>query len=252
MQAQNGQRHTKQLNRNHRMEYRLNVALAVFVCLNVLAFILETLPSLKPYQAFFDRFEQVSLIVFTVEYVCRLWTSVDGKQNKNRLKAVLKYALRPLMIIDLLAILPFYLSFSVSLSVLDLRFLRLFRLFRLMILLKIFRHSPAMRLMVHVFFDVWNELLVAIMGMLFLLVFSSTLVFYLEHAVQPDVFISIPHTMWWGIETLTTVGYGDMYPITPLGKILGACVALVGIGIFALPAAIFTASFSKRLKELKN
>lgn len=143
--------------------------------------------------------------------------------------------LTPLAMIDLFAILPFYLPMIIPL---DLRFIRAVRLFRLFRLFKIGRYSKALSLLKKVLKDKKEELILIIFVVFLLLIIFSSLMYFIEKEAQPEAFSSIPEAMWWGIITLTTVGYGDVYPITPLGKILGALIAFLGIGMFALPAGI--------------
>ena len=139
---------------------------------------------------------------------------------------------------------PFYLTL-----VFDLRILRLIRLFRLLRLLKMLRYSESLRIFTDVYRMKKSELAMVFMVILFLLVIASALIFHVEQEAQPEAFSSIPAAMWWGGATLTTVGYGDIYPITPLGKFLGAIIALLGIGLFALPAAILGSGFVGALRR---
>jgi len=148
-------------------------------------------------------------------------------------------------LVDLVAILPFYLPLVLT----DLRILRLIRLFRLLRLLKMLRYSESLRIFTDVYRMKKSELAMVFMVILFLLVIASALIFHVEQEAQPEAFSSIPAAMWWGVATLTTVGYGDIYPITPLGKFLGAIIALLGIGLFALPAAILGSGFVGALRR---
>jgi len=149
-------------------------------------------------------------------------------------------------LVDLLAILPFYLPMLLPI---DLRFLRALRLMRLFRLLKMGRYVKSLRLMRHVLARRKEELLITLFSVLLLLVLSSSLMYFIEREAQPDKFASIPAAMWWGIATLTTIGYGDMYPVTALGKILGGFIALLGIGLFALPAGILASGFAAEIQQ---
>ncbi len=151
--------------------------------------------------------------------------------------------------IDLMAILPFYLP---KLIPFDLRFLRAVRLFRIFRLLKLGRYSESVRLLGRVLNAKKEELGVTIFAVLILLVICSSLMYYAEHQAQPEAFSSIPAAMWWGIVTLTTVGYGDVYPITLPGKILGAIIAVLGIGLFALPAGILASGFADEMQKKRS
>ena len=149
-------------------------------------------------------------------------------------------------LVDLIAIAPFYLPL---LFTFDFRMLRLLRLFRLMRLLKVLRYSESLRVFSDVYRMKKSELTMCFLAILFLLVIASALIFEVEHEDQPEAFSSIPAAMWWGVATLTTVGYGDIYPTTPLGKFLGSIIALLGIGLFALPAGIISSGFVVALRR---
>jgi voltage-gated potassium channel len=219
----------------------VNVFIVLLIFLNAIAFAAETVDHLADrYGAYFDAFNVFSVIVFTVEYVLRVWSAVDIPML-SRLppwRARLRFALRPIMLIDLFAFLPFYLQWFVPL---DLRVLRVLRLFRL---LKLVRYSPALQTLGRVIADEYRALLGALLVMLVLLLFASTAIYFLEREAQPDKFGSIPAAAWWALSTLTTVGYGDVVPVTPWGKVVGGIVMLLGVGMFALPIAIIATGFS--------
>ena len=147
-----------------------------------------------------------------------------------------------MMIIDLLAILPFYLYLLVPFDLRALRVLRLFRLFRL---LKLLRYSPALLTLKRVVAREYRALLGALLLMMMLMLFSAAIIYFLEREAQPDKFGSIPAAAWWALATLTTIGYGDIVPITPWGKVFGGIVMLFGLGMFALPIAILATGFSQ-------
>ncbi|MBI9078752.1 MAG: ion transporter [Pseudodesulfovibrio sp.] len=214
--------------------------LVILILLNVLAAIMETMEEISAiYRHIFRVFEYFSVAIFTVEYAARMWVCDEGMGNAGIIGRI-KHALRPLMLVDLLAILPFYLPFLLPA---DLIFLRAIRLMRLLRVLKLGRYSDA----IHVFFSVIRlkkeQLAVAGFGLGILLIIAASMMYYFEHLVQPAIFGSIPHSMWWAIITLTTVGYGDAYPVTAMGRVLASIIALLGIGMFALPAGILSAGF---------
>ena len=219
----------------------VNVFIVVLIFLNAIAFAAETVDDLAArYGPYFHALNVFSVIVFTVEYVLRVWSAVDIPML-SRLppwRARLRFALRPIMLIDLFAFLPFYLQWIVPL---DLRVLRVLRLFRL---LKLVRYSPALQTLGRVIADEYRALLGALLVMLVLLLFASTAIYFLEREAQPDKFGSIPAAAWWALSTLTTVGYGDVVPVTPWGKVVGGIVMLLGVGMFALPIAIIATGFS--------
>jgi voltage-gated potassium channel len=160
-----------------------------------------------------------------------------------------KYIFSGMAIVDLLSILPFFVDMALPFIEIDLRALRIVRLFRLLRMLKIARYLKALTIMQAVLRERKEQIMVSVMFILFLLVIVSTMMYYVENDAQPEKFSSIPATMWWGIETLTTVGYGDMIPITPYGKVFGGMIAILGIGLFALPAGIFSSGLTEHLRK---
>lgn len=215
------------------------------ILLNVAAVIIETVqPIYEKYHPFFDAFETVSVIIFSLEYVIRVWACTAMEKYKHPIWDRLKYMVSIGAIIDLLAILPFYLVF-----ISDGRILRILRLFRLF---KLGRYSLAFNLISLVVKKRKAELAVSLTLLIILLVFASTLMYYVESESNPGGFQSIPETMWWGVATLTTVGYGDVYPITPLGKFLAGIIAILGVGLFALPAGIVASGFESELSNKKK
>lgn len=219
----------------------VNAFIIVLIILNAVAFAAETVDHLaERYGAFFHYFNIFSVAVFSIEYVLRVWSAIDIPMLSRmpRWKARFRFALRPIMLIDLFAVLPFYFQWLIPI---DLRALRVLRLFRL---LKLARYSPALQTLGRVLAQESSALLGALLVMLVLLLFASTGIYFLERGAQPEKFGSIPAAAWWAIATLTTVGYGDVVPITPAGKVLGGFVMLLGVGMFALPIAIIATGFS--------
>jgi len=220
------------------------------IILNVIAVILETIESLSfRFFHLFKIFEIFSIIIFTIEYVLRVWSCATNSKYKHPIFGRTKFIITPLAIIDLIAILPFYLPMLISI---DLRFIRALRLTRIFRLFKLARYSEAIKLFGKVIKNKKEELYITAFVIFILLIISSSLLYCVECEAQPNVFSSIPAAMWWGVSTLTTVGYGDIYPITPLGKILGAVISLLGIGLFALPAGLLSAGFIEEIRKSKE
>jgi voltage-gated potassium channel len=214
------------------------------ILLNIAAFVAETVPALSAaYGPYFWAFEVFSVAVFSIEYGLRLWTAVEVPFLKRLKpwKARLKLALRPALLIDLAAILPFFLGMFLSIDLRVLRALRLLRFFKLS------RYSPAMHTLLRVLVNEQRALIGAGLLLLTVVLFASTGIYYLEGRLQPDKFGSVPDAAWWAIATLTTVGYGDVAPMTPLGKFFGSFVMVTGLCILALPVAIISAGFAQEL-----
>lgn len=223
----------------------LDAVITVVILINIAALTIQTVANLPDYvYDVINWIEIGSIIFFTVEYLTRIWVAVEDETLQQYRFPRLRFMARPFAVIDLLAVLPFYLLLITGLNVKVLLILRLFRL------LKLVRYFRALQLMLNVFRSKSQELLIALFFTLTILLFVSFLMYYVEGPHQPEVFGSVPETFWWGIVTLTTVGYGDVVPITPMGKFFGGCIAILGIGIFALPAGILASGFSEELKRV--
>jgi voltage-gated potassium channel len=223
------------------------ISLIIF---NIVCVILETVGSLHTkYNKLFTNLETFSVIVFTIEYLARIWSCTIEKKFKEPVFGRIRFMFTFLAVVDLLAILPFYLPMLIAV---DLRFIRALRLFRLVRVFKIGRYSQSMKNFARVIEDKKEELVISFSIILILIVIASSLMFYVEHEKQPEAFSSIPKAMWWAVTALTTVGYGDVYPITPLGKFLGSLISLLGIGMFALPAGILASGFTEIIRSRRK
>ena len=225
----------------------VSVSLTALIVLNITALVLETVDeihNLSPRA--FSVFEAVSVGVFTVEYLLRIWSCVADPRYSHSISGRLRFIASPLALVDLIAILPFYAAL-LNLSEVDLRVLRAARLMGRAA--RLGQYSSGLRTLGRVVQAKRTELVTVIMVLSLLLLLSSSLMFYAENDAQPDVFSSIPETMWWGIITLTTVGYGDAYPITVLGRTLAGLMAVLGIGLFALPAGILGSGFIEEVQH---
>lgn len=216
------------------------------IVLNVAAFVLETVQPIRASAPrFFVELERVSIAIFSAEYLFRVWSSTADARYAHPVRGRLRWMSTPLAIADLLAVLPFFLP----MLGIDLRAFRAIRIFRLFRLAKMGRYSIAMQTFGRVIRKKKEELLITLMLLIFVLFFASALLYFAENRAQPDAFSSIPAAMWWGIATLTTVGYGDVYPITALGRFLAAIIAVMGIGMFALPTGILGAAFVEEIQS---
>lgn len=226
-----------------------DIVITCSISINIGAFIASTSPNLSYEQkVFLENIEIISSLVFTIEYALRLWVCTVERKYSHPLWGRLKYSLTPLSIIDLISILPFYALLLFP----NLSFVNLIRLLRLLRLLKISRYSEPVRTLGAVLSAKKEELTATAFAVFILLIFASSVMYFVEHEAHPKAFGSIIDSMWWGVVTLTTVGYGDVYPITPLGKFLGAILAFLGIGLFALPAGIIASGFAEEVQKRKQ
>lgn len=220
------------------------------IIINVILVILDTFSGFPQWViSVFRVTEIVSVILFTIEYLLRLWTADLIYKDKSAFKARVKYIFSFMALVDLLAILPFYMPFIFPI---DLRVLRMIRLFRLLRLLKVNRYTKALLSVGEVLKRKSAQLFSSIFVVLILMIMASVLMYTIENEAQPEVFVNAFSGLWWAIATLTTVGYGDIYPITGLGKLLGSVIALLGIGLVAVPTGIITAGFMEKITLEKD
>lgn len=232
-----------------RVSRTIDIFLVVLISLNVLSVILETLPSLSDREhAYFKGFETFSVLIFTIEYVARVWCSIesDPLQKHSPLMSRIRYMLTPMALIDLIVILPFYLSMFVTI---DLRFMRVLRLLRVF---KLTRYSSSMSLLLQVLQRESKPIAAAMFVLFMLIIVAASLTYFAEHDAQPEAFSSIPAAMWWAIVTMTTVGYGDVIPVTMMGKMLAAVISIMSLGIVALPAGILASGFNEALSQRRR
>jgi len=215
-------------------------ALVVLILANAAAVVLESIPKVRAHWGPSLRvFELLSIAVFTLEYLTRVWASREAGPRW-------RYVTHPLAIVDFLAIAPYYL---VHLLGIDLRFLRLFRLLRLF---KLARYLAPLSVLGNVLRSEARMLIAGSIVVLMILVISACVVHLLEQHAQPDVFGTVPQAMWWAVVTLTTVGYGDVTPVTVPGRIVGAIIMLMGVGMVALPAGLMASRFSEEMNKRRS
>jgi voltage-gated potassium channel len=216
-----------------------NTALTVLICLNIIAVFVASFDEIYvKYKQLFNYFEYFSIAVFTIEYLLRIWTAF-GQSTKSKTPYIFSFY----GLTDLLAILPFYLPFIFGI---DLRILRVFRLFRVV---KLFRYNNSFDLIAKVLKNEKDKLVATVFIMIILILFASSMMYLFENKAQPDTFPNIPTTLWWAVATLTTVGYGDTYPITVLGKLLGGIIAILGIGLVAMPSGIIAMGLIEEVRS---
>lgn len=212
-----------------------DVFIQLLILLSILSFTIETIPDISQVlRDTFNYLEIISVIIFTIEYLLRIIVA-DSK---------IKFIFSFYGLIDLCAILPFYVA-----SGIDLRSIRIFRLFRLMRLFKLFRYSKAIKRYKNAFSLIKTELAIFLSATIFLLYISSVGIYYFENSAQPEQFSSIFHCMWWAVATLTTIGYGDMYPVTAGGKIFTSIIVIIGLGVVAVPTGLFASALTRSIQS---
>jgi voltage-gated potassium channel len=222
-----------------------NSALALLIIVNVSCVILESVePIRKHFALTFELFEHAATAIFAVEYALRVWTCVDFHDLRYRdpLWGRLRYMRSFFALVDLVAVLPAVIGFF---GAADFRVLRLLRLLRM---LKLIRHSTTFGLLFAVLREERQSITALLFVLLLTVTISGSLMYMIENEAQPEVFVSIPVAMWWAIETLTTVGYGDIVPMTIAGRIIGGSVSIIGIGTLALFSGLITVGFLDQLK----
>lgn len=226
-----------------------NFFVIMLILANVIAVILEShAPYRNSYGVFFSIFEILSVAVFSLEYLGRLWSCVENEDYRAMpaAKARLRYMISPLAIIDLLAILPFYLSFFMTI---DMRHLRMLRMLRL---LKLSHYFKGLDIFITVISKELVTIATVILTVLIMVILSASLMYTLEHTAQPEAFKDIPRSIWWAVVTMTTVGYGDVTPVTLGGRVLAGFIMLMGVGVVALPAGMLAARFGEEIQARKD
>lgn len=229
----------------------VDISLILLITLNVLAVMLDSMHEVRAIYGFhLHAFELVSVLIFSLEYVLRLWSAVDNpwqEQFRHPVAGRLRFARTPMAVIDLLAILPFYLG---TFGLVDLRFLRVLRLLRIF---KLTRYSGSMTLLFQVLRAEARTVGAALFVLLLMLVIASSLAFMVEGGSHPGgAFASIPEAMYWGVITMTTVGYGDVVPSSVAGKLLTSVLAIISVAMVALPAGILASGFTNAVQRRRE
>ena len=217
---------------------RFEIFIQTLILLSIVSFSLDTIPNIsEELSQILKGFEIFSISIFSIEYLLRIYVS----------KKPLQYIFSFYGFIDLVAILPFYLN-----GVLDLRFLRAFRILRIFRVVRLIKYNDALKRFKKAFAIVKEEIILFFLITIVLIFITSAGIYYFEHEAQPEVFKSVFHSAWWSIVTLTTVGYGDVYPITLGGKIFTFFVLMIGVGIVTIPAGLVATALLKAIDNEKT
>jgi voltage-gated potassium channel len=226
-----------------------NWFLAVLILIAVINAVIETEPTISSgREILFDKLEVTIASIFLVEYLSRLWTVVDNPRFASYRFPRLRYAVTAIAIIDMAAILPAFFAFGGASSLV----LRFFRVFRMIRLAKLGRTSRAWLTIREAIYERRYEFSMVLGLVAVAVLISASMLYWAEADAQPDKFGSIPRALWWAIVTLTTIGYGDAYPITTLGKVMAAIIAITGVMLIALPTGIFAASFTEGIQRHRD
>ncbi len=227
----------------------INRILVVLVLTSLVLLALETEPDIEGQTQSILRILNVTIVViFAIEYAVRLWVAGENPEYRG-LMGRLKYASTLYAVADLAAFLPELLLMIFAADKVNPQVLAVLKAFRLFRLFKLARFIPAFNLLGDALRKAGSQLLTSLFLALVLVYVSAVALYLIEGKIQPEAFGSIPRAIWWAIATLTTVGYGDVYPITPLGRVAASCIALAGIGLVALPAGVFASAFSDVIRE---
>ncbi len=229
----------------------VNLFIIGLIALNSVAIILHSVPDIREHpdlaQLFID-FEIFSVVVFTIEYILRVWACVENPEYRDPLWGRVRFMFSAWALVDLFAIFPFYLTLFTT----DFGLIRILRLLRLVRLYRMTRFSHALMMIQRAVRYTKEELILSYAFLFFAVLISSSIIYYIEHPAQPEVFSSIPASIWWGVVTMTTLGYGDVVPITVWGKVFGAFISVLGVALFSLPTGILASGFIEQINETKR
>lgn len=219
------------------------------ILLNLLVTLLSTFDAMKKYSGLFSVIELVTIIFFTVEYILRLWTADYLYPNLSRPAAVFRFMFSVLGLIDLLTFVPYYLPIIFPAGIVAFRIFRVIRIFRLF---RINAQYDAFNVIIDIISEKKRQILSSMVLIFIFLVAASLCMYDLEHEAQPELFDNAFSGMWWAVSALLTVGYGDIYPITTIGRILAILIAFLGVGMVAIPTGIISAGFVEHYTKMKS
>lgn len=231
------------------LHHQIDLMLIIVIILSVVALVLETVPSIHdPLVKEFAWFDAVSVGIFTVEYLLRLYAAPEDDSTRGSFSRRLSWVSKPSSLVDLIAIAPWYLHLILP-GIVDLRFIRILRVLRI---LKLTRYNSAMKTFSDVIRREQRAFFAALFVTFLITILAGAIVYEVEHPVQPEKFDTMPRAMYWAVITLASVGYGDISPVTPVGQAFTMVLALLGIGIVALPAGILGSAFSDQLHQQRD
>ena len=236
-------------NRDDKLSSFFDYFIVFVIFLNIFAVFYETFDSSVKYEDILYSIEAVTSVIFLLEYILRLWTADYLYPDKGKFKSRIRFIISFYGVVDLLSFLPFFLPVSVITGAVAFRMLRVARVFHLF---KINAQYDAFNVVIDVLKEKRQQLFSSIVLILIMMLSSSLLMYGLEHDAQPEVFENAFSGIWWSVSTLLTVGYGDIYPITLLGKIMGIVIAFLGVGMVAIPTGIISAGFVERYTKMKS
>ena len=226
-----------------------DIFIVVVILVNLFITIFDTFDESAPYADILDRLELITIVIFTVEYILRVWTAEYLYPKKDFWKAKLKFIFSFNGVVDLLTFFPYYLPFFFPAGAVAFRMLRVVRIFRLF---RINSQYDAFNVILNVLNEKKNQLVSSIFLIVMLMVASSLCMYSIEHNAQPEAFKNAFSGIWWSVSTLLTVGYGDIYPITTLGKFMAIVIAFLGVGMVAIPTGIISAGFVEHYSKIKQ
>jgi len=229
--------------------YAFDIGIVIVIIINLFVTFFSTFSQSEPYKNVIDVIELVTIILFTIEYILRIWTSEYLYPDETKGKAVLKFIFSFYGLIDLFSFLPYFLPIFFPMGIVAFRVFRVIRIFRLF---RINSQYDAFNVIVDVIVQKRNQLLSSMSIILVFMLATSMCMYSVEHNAQPDVFENAFSGIWWATSTLLTVGYGDVYPITTIGKMLAIVISFLGVGLVAIPTGIISAAFVEQYSHAKN
>jgi len=232
-------------NVNDKMSRRFDIFIVAVILINIFVMFLETFDELSEYQHIFRWVEIVTVAIFCVEYVLRIWTSDYLYPNDNKATSAWKFIKSYEGIIELLTILPFFFLSGFVVF-------RMLRVVRILHLFRINQHTDSLSVIKTVLYEKRNQILSSVFIIFVLMLAASLFMYSAEHDAQPDVFKNAFSCIWYSVSTIFTIGYGDMSPVTVLGRIMGTFIAFLGVGVVAIPTGIISAGFVEQYTQAQN